>query len=84
MARHLLYIVASAALFVFCLCALLYVLWDFSQPKTGPVGNGFISPSFIQIFFLILFMISGILNLTVSIAGYLKYKKTINKDEKSE
>lgn len=66
------------------ICALLYGLWDAKQPKTGPIGNGISTPSFLQLVPIYCAILSGILNLPVAITRYLKFKKTKEQENNKE
>lgn len=83
MNRYVFYIVISAFTLVFPICAILYGLWDASQPKIGPVGNGITAPTFQQLIPLLCGIFIGITNLPIAIMRYLKHKKTIGAQDKN-
>lgn len=81
MTRHVIYIVTCVFIIVMSVCLLWYALWDASQPKTGPVGNGVHMPTFQDLWPIYSMMAMGVLNLLVAIMRYLEYKKTQVKDD---
>jgi hypothetical protein len=81
--RYVFYIVISSFTLLFPICAILYGLWDANQPKVGPVGDGVKLPTFQQLMPLLCGIFIGITNLPIAIIRYLKYKKSINVEDKS-
>lgn len=76
MNRYSIHILLSAFLILMPLGMLIYMLWLSDQPRTGPVGNGDHSPSFLQLVPFYCTALCGIINLPIAIHRYLKHKKS--------
>ncbi|GKU76560.1 hypothetical protein [Paenibacillus sp. L3-i20] len=76
MNRYVLHIVLAIFIIVMSILTLWYGLWDAKQPKTGPVGNGYTPPTFIDLLPHCITFLTGIINLPVAIHRYSKFKRT--------
>ncbi|WP_217561840.1 hypothetical protein [Paenibacillus sp. GbtcB18] len=77
MNKYTAYIFVSLLVILIPLIGLLYGLWDMTQPKVGPVGNGKIAgPSTVQLIVITSTILVGILNLIIAIKMYFDHKKT--------
>ncbi|MDR6724458.1 hypothetical protein J2W91_002926 [Paenibacillus amylolyticus] len=77
MNKYVLHIVASLFCILLPPIGLLYGLWDSSQPKVGPVGDGKpIYPTIPQWISIVSPFIAGIINLPFAIMRYRQHKKT--------
>ncbi|WP_341281212.1 hypothetical protein [Paenibacillus sp. FSL H8-0537] len=83
MRNEKLVLVLSLFLIFFGLSAIIFGYWEALQPRTGPVGNGVVFPTLLQILPSILAIVTGVLNLAhfvyVRRKVYYKNKNNHNK-----
>ncbi|WP_308638417.1 hypothetical protein [Paenibacillus silvisoli] len=76
MSRKVIYLIASIVCIVLPILTVLYAIWDFHQPKTGPVGDGKFHFKLVQWLPTITTFLIGLINVPRAIVLYRKQKET--------
>ncbi|SFJ02557.1 hypothetical protein SAMN02799624_03059 [Paenibacillus sp. UNC496MF] len=74
MNKHALRLILVIACLLLPIMALLYGIWDFRRPKTGPVGDGELHLSFFQLLPLFTTFLIWLLNLPQAVSRYREHR----------